>query len=63
MILPKIKKRLAIRNEMIAHNKSLAEAAKLAGVETPQEYAIFQNKGYQDYMVDLVQRKYTHEKA
>lgn len=32
---------------MIAHNKSLAEAAKLAGVETPQEYAIFQNKGYQ----------------
>lgn len=41
------KKRLAIRNEMIAHNKSLAEAAKLAGVETPHEYAIFQNKGYQ----------------
>lgn len=41
------KKRLAIRNEMIAHNKSLAEAAKMAGVETPQEYAIFQNKGYQ----------------
>lgn len=41
------KKRLAIRNEMIAHNKSLAEAAKMAGVETPQEYAVFQNKGYQ----------------
>lgn len=41
------KKRLAIRNEMIAHNKSLAEAAKMAGVEPPQEYAIFQNKGYQ----------------
>lgn len=41
------KKRLAIRNEMIAHNKSLAEAAQMAGVETPQEYAIFQNKGYQ----------------
>lgn len=40
-------KRLAIRNEMIAHNKSLAEAAKEAGVETTQEYAIFQNKGYQ----------------
>ncbi|MEA4915876.1 MAG: DNA damage-inducible protein D [Christensenella sp.] len=40
-------KRLAIRNEMIAHNKSLAEAAKEAGVETAQEYAIFQNKGYQ----------------
>lgn len=40
-------KRVAIRNEMIAHNKSLAEAAKEAGVETAQEYAIFQNKGYQ----------------
>jgi DNA-damage-inducible protein D len=40
-------KRLAIRQEMIAHNRSLAEAAQLAGVETPKEYAIFQNKGYQ----------------
>ena len=41
------KKRLAIRSEMIAHNKSLAEAAQMAGIETPQEYAVFQNKGYQ----------------
>ena len=40
-------KRLAIRNEIINHNKSLAEAAQMAGVETPQDYAIFQNKGYQ----------------
>lgn len=40
-------KRLAIRNEMIAHNKSLAEAAQVAGVETDRDYAIFQNKGYQ----------------
>ena len=40
-------KRLAIRSEMAVHNKSLAEAAQMAGVETPQEYAIFQNKGYQ----------------
>lgn len=40
-------KRLAIRNEMIAHNKSLAEAAQMAGVIDPQDYAIFQNKGYQ----------------
>lgn len=40
-------KRLAIRNEMIAHNKSLAEAAKMAGVETDLDYAVFQNKGYQ----------------
>jgi len=40
-------KRLAIRNEMISHNKALAEAAKTAGVVTPRDYAIFQNKGYQ----------------
>lgn len=39
-------KRLAIRREMIAHNKSLAEAAQMAGIEDPKDYAIFQNKGY-----------------
>ena len=40
------KKRLAIRGEMISHNKSLAEAAKMAGIIDPRDYAIFQNKGY-----------------
>ena len=40
-------KRLAIRNEMIAHNKSLAEAAQMAGIVDSRDYAIFQNKGYQ----------------
>ena len=40
-------KRLAIRNEMIAHNKSLAEAAQISGVIDAKDYAIFQNKGYQ----------------
>lgn len=40
-------KRLAIRKEMIAHNKSLAEAAQMAGIEAGRDYAIFQNKGYQ----------------
>ena len=40
-------KRLAIRNEMIAHNKSLAEAAQMAGEVESKDYAIFQNKGYQ----------------
>ena len=40
-------KRLAIRNEMITHNKSLAEAAQMAGIEDSRDYAIFQNKGYQ----------------
>lgn len=40
-------RRLAIRGEIVAHNKSLAEAAQMAGIETPPEYAIFQNRGYQ----------------
>lgn len=40
-------KRLAIRNEMIEHNKSLADAAAMAGITEPKDYAIFQNKGYQ----------------
>jgi len=40
-------KRLSIRQQMVAHNKSLAEAAQQAGVETPLDYAIFQNSGYQ----------------
>lgn len=40
-------KRLAIRNEMIAHNKSLAEAAQMAGIADEREYVISQNKGYQ----------------
>lgn len=40
-------KRLSIRQQMIEHNKSLAEAAQQAGVETSLDYAIFQNMGYQ----------------
>jgi DNA-damage-inducible protein D len=39
-------RRLAIRNELVTHNKHLAAAAKDAGVETPIDYAIFQDHGY-----------------
>lgn len=39
-------RRVAIREEMRKHNKSLAEAAHLAGVEAGRDYAIFQNYGY-----------------
>jgi DNA-damage-inducible protein D len=39
-------RRLAIRNELVTHNKHLAAAAKVAGVETPIDYAIFQDHGY-----------------
>lgn len=39
-------KRLAIRDEIKRHNKSLAEAAQMARVETSLDYATFQNYGY-----------------
>ncbi len=45
--LSESQKCLAIRNEMATHNKSLAEAAQMAGIADPKDYAIFQNKGYQ----------------
>ena len=54
-------RRLAIRNEMKIHNKSLAEAAKLAGIDEPRDYAIFQNKGYQGLYGGLG-RKEIHER-
>jgi DNA-damage-inducible protein D len=44
--LPEDDKRLAIRQEMAEHNKHLAAAAKDAGVDTPLDYAIFQDHGY-----------------
>lgn len=37
-------KRIAIRNELKNHNKSLAEAAHNAGVKTPLEYAVVGKK-------------------
>lgn len=39
-------KRLSIRNELKYHNKKLVDAAKVAGVKSTLEYAIFQNHGY-----------------
>ena len=40
-------KRLAIRDEVTIRNKFLASSAKAAGVETPVDYAVVQNRGYQ----------------
>lgn len=45
-LLTEDQKRLAIRNELKAHNKSLAAAAQQAGVRSGLEYAVFQNYGY-----------------
>jgi DNA-damage-inducible protein D len=39
-------KRLFLRNQMKTHNKKLADAARVAGVIEPIDYAIFQNHGY-----------------
>lgn len=39
-------RRLFLRDQISQHNKDLAAAAKQAGVETPLEYAVFQEHGY-----------------
>jgi DNA-damage-inducible protein D len=39
-------RRILLRSELATHNKSLAAAAKDAGVETNLDYAIFQDHGY-----------------
>ncbi|MEQ1716484.1 MAG: DNA damage-inducible protein D [Hyphomicrobium sp.] len=39
-------KRVLLRDEIKGHNKSLASAARAAGVERPLDYAIFKNEGY-----------------
>ena len=39
-------KRLAIRTELATHNKHLAAAARQSGVESPLDYAVFQDHGY-----------------
>lgn len=40
------KRRLALRGDIAEHNKSLVAAAREAGVETPPDYAAFQDHGY-----------------
>ena len=50
-------RRLSIRDELTEHNKSLGEAAQQSGVETPHDYAIFQNKGYQGLYGGLGQKE------
>ena len=44
--MPEDERRLAFRHELSEHNKALSAAAKGAGVETPIDYAIFQDHGY-----------------
>jgi DNA-damage-inducible protein D len=44
--LTEVEKRVLLRDEIKGHNKSLASAARAAGVEKPLDYAIFKNEGY-----------------
>lgn len=44
--LSESQRRLMLRDELTLHNKHLAAAAKGAGVETPVDYAVFQDHGY-----------------
>lgn len=46
MEMPEDRRRLALRKEIIDHNKALVAAAKDSGVETNLDYAIFQDHGY-----------------
>lgn len=39
-------RRLMLRQEMAEHNKALSAAAKQSGIDTPLDYAIFQDHGY-----------------
>lgn len=39
-------RRLMLRGELIEHKKALTAAAKIAGVETGLDYAVFQDHGY-----------------
>ena len=45
--MSEVEKRVHIRNQLKEHNKYLASTAKGAGVVTPDQFAIFQSKGYQ----------------
>ena len=54
-------KRIAVRREMAEHNKSLAEAAKMAGIIDPKDYAIFQDEGYKGLYGGLNQKQ-IHER-
>jgi DNA-damage-inducible protein D len=48
---------------MVEHNKSLAEAAKEAGVTEPRDYAIFQNEGYKGLYGGLGQKEIHQRKG
>ena len=55
-------KRLFLRQEVTRHNKKLADAARIAGVITAIDYAIFQNHGYKGLYGGLDAKGIHHKK-
>lgn len=55
-------RRVLARDELKAHNKALASAAKAAGVVRPLDYAIFQNEGYKGLYGGLDRQKIQRRK-
>jgi DNA-damage-inducible protein D len=49
--------RLLLREEMRQHNKQLSATAKKAGVESPIDFAIFQDEGYKGLYGGLTQKR------
>ena len=56
-------RRLYLRREMAEHNKQLVETARNAGVETQQDYAIFQNYGYKGLYNGMTAQDIHHHKG
>ena len=56
-------KRVLLREEIKTHNRSLASAAKGAGVIKPLDYAIFQTHGYKGLYGGLGSRRHSTEKG
>ncbi len=56
-------RRMAVRAEMKKHNKSLAEAAQMAGVTTSLDFAIFHNSGYQGLYGGMGKREIAAKKG
>lgn len=56
-------KRLYLRSQLADHNKQLAEAAQHAGVVQSQDFAVFQDHGYQGLYGGLRARDIHHKKS
>ena len=56
-------RRLMLRQELARHNKDLAATARQSGVETPLDYAVFQDHGYKGLYGGLGAKDIHHRKG